>query len=154
LQKAGLGGINKMNDRLKKAYFTFLLPSILGFAAACLAKTYDFFEIGSVHFIQMAGPLIFILCIALAIAFPIFYRTLFAHKNRDLISVSDEKLLKFERTLINVVMMTPYLALVAYFFELPRFYTTSAILIGLYAVYYFYPSKTRIAFEKRIFRVK
>ena len=143
-----------MSRELKKAYLTLLLPSILGFTLAGGAKVYDFIEIGSDNLTQIAGPLIFILCIALAIAFPIFYRTLFAHKNRDLISVSDKKLLKFKRTLINVVMITPYLALLSYFFELPRFYTASAILIGLYAVYYFYPSKTRIAFEKRIFRVR
>ena len=143
-----------MNDKLKKAYLALLLPSILGFIMVGGAKAYDFIEIGSANFIQIAGPLIFILCIALAIAFPIFYRTLFAHKSRDLISVSEKELLKFERTLINVVMMTPYLALLSYCFELPRFYTASAILIGLYAVYYFYPSKTRIAFERRIFRVK
>ena len=143
-----------MSKELKKTYLILLLPSILGFTLAGGAKAYDLIEIGSPNFSQIAGPIIFILCIALAIAFPIFYRALFAHKNRDVISVSDEKLLKFERTLINVVMVTPYLALVAYFFELPRFYTTSAILIGLYAVYYFYPSKTRIAFERRIFRVK
>ena len=143
-----------MSKELKKAYLILLLPSILGFTLAGGAKAYDLIEIGSPNFSQIAGPIIFILCIALAIAFPIFYRALFAHQNRDVISVSDEKLLKFERTLINVVMVTPYLALVAYFFELPRFYTTSAILIGLYAVYYFYPSKTRIAFERRIFRVK
>ena len=143
-----------MTEELKKTYFIFLLPSILGFTLAGGAKAYDLIEIGSDNFIEIAGPIIFILCIALAIAFPIFYRTLFAHKNRDLLSVSDEKLLKFERTLINVVMITPYLALLTYFFELPRFYTASAMLIGLYAVYYFYPSKTRIAFERRIFRVK
>ena len=143
-----------MSKELKKTYLILLLPSILGFTLAGGAKAYDFIDIGSDNFIQIAGPFIFILCIALAVAFPIFYRALFAHKNRDVISVSDEKLLKFERTLINVVMITPYLALLAYFFELSRFYTTSAILIGLYAVYYFYPSKTRIAFERRIFRVK
>lgn len=143
-----------MTDELKKTYFTFLVPSVLGFAIASWAKAYDFIEIGSVKFIEIAGPCIFILCIVSAIAFPIFYRTLFAHKSRDLIHLSEKKLLKFERTLINVVMITPYLALIAYFFELPRFYTASSILIGLYAVYYFYPSKTRIAFEKRIFRVK
>ena len=141
-----------MSRELKKAYLTLLLPSILGFTLAGWAKAYDFIEIGSENFTQIAGPLIFILCIALAIAFPIFYRTLFAHKNRDLISVSDKKLLKFERTSINVVMITPYLALLSYFFEMPRFYTAGAILIGLYAVYYFYPSKSRIAFDKRIFR--
>ena len=143
-----------MTNALKKTCLTLLLPCILGFTLAGGAKVYGFIEIDSVQFIQSAGPFIFILCIALAIAFPIFYRALFAHKNRDVISVSDEKLLKFERTLINVVMITPYLALTAYLFELPRFYTASAILIGLYAMYYFYPSKTRIAFERRIFRAK
>ena len=143
-----------MTDELKKTYFIFLLPSIFGFILAGGAKAYNLIEIGSVNFIEIAGPLIFILSIVLAIAFPIFYRTLFAHKSRDLIHLSEKKLLKFERTLINVVMITPYLALIAYLFELPRFYTSSAILIGLYAVYYFYPSKMRIAFERRIFRVK
>ena len=143
-----------MSKELKKTYLILLLPSILGFTLAGGAKAYDLIEIGSPNFSQIAGPIIFILCIALAIAFPIFYRTLFAHKSRDLTCVSEKELLKFERTLINVVMITPYLALIAYFFEFPRFYTASAILIGLYAVYYFYPSKTRIAFERRIFRVK
>ena len=143
-----------MTDELKKTYFIFLLPSILGFILAGGSKAYGLIEIGPVKFTEIAGPLIFILGIVLAIAFPIFYRALFAHKSRDLINLSEKKLLRFERTLINVVMITPYLALIAYFFELPRFYTASAILIGLYAVYYFYPSATRIAFERRIFRVK
>jgi hypothetical protein len=141
-----------MSKELKKVYLILLLPSIFGFALACWAKTYDFIEINSIDFSEIAGPSIFILCIALAIAFPIFYRTLFAHKSRDLRSVSEKKLLNFERTLINVVMITPYLALIAYFLDLPRFYTTSAILMGLYAVYYFYPSKRRIAFDRKIFR--
>jgi hypothetical protein len=143
-----------MAKNLKRIYFTFLVPSIFGFAIASWAKTYDFIEIGSLKFTKIAGPLIFILGIVLAVAFPIFYRALFAHKSRDLINLPEKKLLKFERTLINVAMITPYLALIAYFFELPRFYTASAILVGLYAVYYFYPSKKRIGFERRIFRVK
>ena len=143
-----------MVKNLKRIYFSLLVPAILGFAIVSLAKAYDWIEIGSANFIEIAGPLIFILCIVLAIAFPIFYRALFAHRSRDLLNLPEKKLLGFERTLINVVMITPYLALAAYFFELPRFYTASAILIGLYAVYYFYPSKTRIGFERRIFRVK
>ena len=124
-----------MTKKLKKVYLTLLLPSIIGFALAGGAKAYDIIEIGSVNIVEIAGPFIFILCIALAIAFPILYRTLFAHKSRDLISVSEKELLNFERTLISVVMITPYLALVAYFLDVPRFYTTSAILMGLYAVY-------------------
>lgn len=154
LTKAWPARDKQMTDELKRTYFAFLVPAILGFILAGGAKVYGFNEIGSANFNQIAGPLIFILCIALTVAFPIFYRTLFAHKSRNLISVSDKKLLRFERTLIHVVMMTPYLALSAYFFELPRFYTASTILLGLYAVYYFYPSKVRVAFERRIFRVK
>jgi Ca2+/Na+ antiporter len=141
-----------MTAALKKAYLTLLLPSVFGFAFACWAKTLDLIEIHSIPFIEIAGASIFILCVALAIAFPIFYRTLFAHRNRDLISVSEKKLLHFERTLMCVAMMTPYLALIAYLLDLPRFYTASAFLIGLYAMYYFYPSKRRIAFDRKIFR--
>ena len=141
-----------MTAALKKNYFAILLPSILGFVLAGWAKMYDLIKIATGSSIPIIGPSIFILCIAFAIAFPIFYRTLFAHKNRDLISVSEKKLFNFERTLLNVVMVTPYLALIAYFLDLPRFYTGSAVLIGLYAVYYFYPSKRRIAFERKIFR--
>ena len=143
----------KMTDKLKRTYLILLLPSILGFTLAGGAKAYGLIEIGSFNFIEIAGPSIFILCIALAIAFPIFYRTLFAHKSRDLISVSEKELLKFERNLIYITLMTPYLALSAFFLELPRFYTTGTILMGIYAVYYFYPSKKRIAFDRRIFRV-
>ena len=80
-----------MAKELKKIYLTLLLPSIIGFTLAGGAKAYDIFEIGSVNFVEIAGPFIFILCIALAIAFPIFYRTLFAHKSRDLISVSEKE---------------------------------------------------------------
>jgi Ca2+/Na+ antiporter len=141
-----------MSKKLKKVYLSLLLPSIFGFTLAGGAKAYDIFEIGSGNFIEIVGPIIFIVCIAFAIAFPIFYRTLFAHNRRDLKCVSEKELLNFERTLIYVVMITPYLALIAYFLELPRFYTASAILMGLYAVYYFYPSKRRIALDRKIFR--
>ena len=143
-----------MSTNLKKTYLAFLLPSVFGFALAGWAKAYDLVALGSINVIETAGPIIFIFCVALAVAFPIFYRTLFAHKIRNLTRVSEKELLKFERTLIHVVMLTPYFALLAYFFELPRFYTAGAVLIGLYAVYYFYPSKTRIAFERRIFRAR
>jgi Ca2+/Na+ antiporter len=141
-----------MSKELKRTYFIFLLPIIIGFALAGGAKSYDIIKIGSLNFSELAGPLIFILCIALAIAFPIFYRSLFAHNHRCQKSVSEKELLKFERTLIVIVMITPYLALAAYLLELPRFYTASAILMGLYVVYYFYPSKTRIALDRKIFR--
>jgi len=141
-----------MADELKKNYFMFLVPSILGFGLACWAKACDVVAIRSADLIPIAGPLILVLCIVLAIGFPIFYRSLFAHQSRDLIKVSEIKLLQFEGTLIKVTMITPYLALAAFLLGLPRFYTAGALLMGLYAVYYFYPSKRRIALDRRIFR--
>jgi hypothetical protein len=141
-----------MADELKKTYYICLVPLLLGFILAGWVKAYGLVEIGSANLIAIAGPFIFVFCIALAIGFPIFYRTLFAHKSRDLINVSENELLKFERTLINVTMITPYLSLAAFILELPHFYTASATLMGLYVVYYFYPSKKRIAFDRRIFR--
>ncbi|CAB1058248.1 hypothetical protein D1BOALGB6SA_3004 [Olavius sp. associated proteobacterium Delta 1] len=54
--------------------------------------------------------------------------------------------------MIYVVMITPYFALAAYLLQMLRFYSSGAILMGLYAVYYFYPSQTRIAFDRRITR--
>ena len=141
-----------MTDELKKNYLILLVPSILGFALAYWAKAYDWIAISSADLIRIIGPLIFVLCVVLAIGFPIFYRSLFAHRNRELISVSEKNLLKFERTLIQVTMITPYLALAAFLMELPRFYTAGALLMGLYVAYYFYPSKRRIGFDRRLFR--
>ena len=65
-----------MTGELKKTYFFFLLPSVFGFILADWAKAYGLIEIGSANFIEIAGPLIFILCIVFAIAFPIFYLSL------------------------------------------------------------------------------
>jgi Ca2+/Na+ antiporter len=141
-----------MSNKLKKIYFILLVPSILSFVLTCWVKAYDVVAIDPALFPGIVGPLIFILCIALAIAFPIFYRSFFAYKHRDQLSVAEDELLKFERTLIHVVMVTPYLALFAFLIELPRFYTAGAVLMGIYAVYYFYPSGRRIAFDRRIFR--
>jgi hypothetical protein len=68
--------------------------------------------------------------------------------------VSEVEFIKFERRLMVISLVTPYLALVAYTLEFPKFYTTAAILMGLYAIYYFFPSKRRLALDRRIFRVR
>jgi hypothetical protein len=142
-----------MTDELRKIYIATLLPSILGFVFVYLIKASGFINIGPCNFLEILAPTIFILCVVFAVAGPIFYRTFFAHKKRMNRSVSENELIKFERNLIYIAMVTPYLALAAYIFELPQFYTAAAFLMGLYAIYYFYPSQRRLAFERRIFRV-
>jgi hypothetical protein len=146
-------GENKMKDELNRTYFTFLLPVLLGFIFIYAARAYNFIRIGPIHYAEILAPSIFILSIVLAIALPMFYRTIFAHKKREQKKVSEADFIKFERRLIYITMVTPYLALAAYALEFSRFYTTGAILMGLYAVYYFFPSKKRLALDRRIFRV-
>ena len=141
-----------MTDRLKKLYFTLLIPSFIGFIFGYAVKYlyHSMYIPGEV--MAFGAPLIFILSAIFALALPIFYRTLFAHRRSHLSRIVPAELLKFERNLIGMAMVTPYLAMVAYLIGLPRFYLAGTILLALYAVYYYYPSKKRITFEERIFR--
>lgn len=98
------------------------------------------------------APAIFILTAVFALAGPILYRSLFAHRQRHLVKVPQPVLYKFERNLTSMALVAPYLALVGYFLQLPRFHMAATLLMALYAVYYYYPSQKRIAFDGKIFR--
>ena len=143
-----------MVDELRKTYIVLLIPAIVGFIFFFIAKTFHLIHIGPVKFQEFLGPSLFIASVLFAIALPILFRTLFAHKVRHQKSVSEPDLLKFERNFLYIALLTPYVTLIAYFFELPRFYCAGTVLMALYAVYYYYPSERRITFEKRIFRVR
>ncbi|MBW2432427.1 MAG: hypothetical protein JRF36_02410 [Deltaproteobacteria bacterium] len=144
-----------MTAELKKTYFIILIPSVLGFILAYGAKAFDLLRIDrEVGHSNILGLAIFIVCVALAVALPLFSRSLFAHQKRDQKMASEAEFVKFEKRLITISLVTPYLALFAYVMEFPKFYTTGAILMGLYAIYYFFPSKRRLALDRRIFRVK
>jgi len=143
-----------MINELRRTYIVLLIPAIVGFIFLFVAKTYHLISFGPFKFKEFFGPALFIASVILAIALPILFRTLFAHKVRYQKSVSETDLLKFERIFLYVALLTPYVTLIAYFFELPRFYCAGTVLMALYAVYYYYPSERRITFEKRIFRVR
>lgn len=107
----------------------------------------------SAQLLAVIAPAIFILAAAFAIAGPILIRAHFAHRQRDLYNVSTTALHTFEKRLIVIPLVAPYLALAAYYLQLPRFHLAGALLMGLYAVYYYYPSARRIALDKNIYRV-
>jgi hypothetical protein len=139
---------------LRKTYFTLLVPVVIGLVLIYLAKTYKFLAPDQIAFLNIVAALTFILSVVSAIGLPVFIRSLFSHKMRDRTSVSREELIKFERTLIIISMVTPYLTLIGYLLEFPRFYFSGTVLTTLYALYYYYPSEKRIQFDKRIFRVR
>ena len=139
---------------LRKTYFSLLVPVVVGLVLIYLAKTYKFLVLDHIAFLNIVAFLTFFLAVVFAIGLPVFIRSLFAHKMRDRTNVSRVELIKLERTLIIISMVTPYLTLIGYLLEFPRFYFAGIVLTALYAIYYFYPSEKRIQSEKRIFRVQ
>jgi hypothetical protein len=141
-----------MPDRLKKIYFSFLAPAMVGFLAVYLFRQVHQ-PIGlPKQLIAGIAPAIFILAAVFAFAGPILYRSLFAHRQRRLVKVPQPVLYQFERNLTGMALVVPYLALVGYFLQLPRFHLAATLLMALYSVYYYYPSQKRIAFDGKIFR--
>lgn len=142
-----------MQKELKRLYAVLLTPAVLGFAGFFAADALGGPAAFRVAAPAAAGPVIFILSAISAVAAPILIRTLFAHRMQGRRQVTPAELLVFERTLIATALVTPYLSLAAGILALPRFYLTGSFLLALYAVYYYYPSKKRMGFDRRIFKV-
>jgi len=129
-----------MNNELTRTYFKILLPSIIGFIITGLLKVFEIIHFGPLRYIDFFAP--------------VFSRTIFANEMRNEKSVSLEDFVTFERRILYISLITPYLALIAFLFDFPKFHLAGSFLMAIYAAYYYYPSKRRIAFDKRIFRVK
>ena len=143
-----------MTHDLKRTYFTLLLPAVAGFIAVFALQHFQLVSFNIPQIPPILYPIIFIASVCFAVALPIFYRTVFANKRRHQTRTAEEDWLGFERNLLYIAMVTPYVALIAQVLRLPRFHLGGTIIMALYAVYYYYPSKRRIEFERRIFRVK
>jgi hypothetical protein len=143
-----------MGNDLRKTYFVLLVPAVIGLIFIYLAKELRLISITQTDTLKFFGPLIFIASVSFAIALPIFFRTLFAHKLRDKKEVLKEDWVTFERHLIYIALVTPYLIMPALLLEIPSFYFGGTVLMALYAAYYFYPSDKKMLFEQRIFRIK
>ena len=142
-----------MDRQLKKHYLFLLLPAAIGFALVCGAKVLGYYLVPEFQVHALVPALVFILAGVFAIALPIFYRSYFAHIHRHRIQVSAKELVRMELHTIALIMTAPYLALLAYGLNLPRFHLCGTILIALYGVYYFYPSKKRMDFQKKLYRI-
>ncbi len=143
-----------MSHDLKRTYFTLLLPAVLGFILIFVIRHFHPVKFNIPQIPSAIPPLIFIVSVCFAVALPIFYRTLFANKMRHQTHTAEGDWLKFERNLLYIAMITPYVGLIAQILQLPRFHLAGTIVMALYAVYYYYPSMRRIEFDRRVFRVK
>lgn len=143
-----------MSHVLKRTYFTLLLPAVAGFILILALQNSQLVRFSIPQIPSVLSFIIFIISVCFAVALPIFYRTVFANKRRHQTSTAEDDWLKFERNLLYIAMATPYVALIAQILRLPRFHLAGTIIMALYALYYYYPSKKRIDYEQRIFRVK
>ncbi len=143
-----------MQKQLLRTYLRILIPAVMGFITGFVNNR---FQITAV-FNERPGEVLVVsllnLSLVFAVGVPILIRTLFAHRQKEKKSVSTADFILFERNLIRTALVVPYLSLVAYLYGFPEFYLAGSFLAALYAVYYFFPSQRRIAFEKRIFRVQ
>ena len=142
-----------MENTLQKRFILMLTPALIGFGCVLLLRSLGFDPIDAA---SMTGwvPLLFILTVVSAAAAPIMLRTVFAYRMHRRRRTSEAEFLRFQRALLIVVMAPPYLALTVYALAAPAFYLGGALLAMLYALYYHYPSERRLAFDRRVFRVR
>lgn len=140
---------------LLKVYMALVGPAVALFAALYVVKKLELVDTAA---IRAAHPLlgmgIFFLGAMFGIALPLLLRTLFVYQHRTAQHIEEEELYGFERQLLLVALVAPYLAVLAAFFEIRTLYFTMTVLSAFYALYYFYPSEKRVNYEKRIFRVR
>ena len=143
-----------MTPGLKRTYFILLLPAVAGFILIFVIQYFHLVRFNIPQIPPVLSLIIFIVSVSFAVALPIFYRTVFANKKRHQTNTAEGDWLKFEQNLLYIAMATPYVTLIAQILQLPRFHMGGTIIMALYAVYYYYPSKRRIEFERRVFRVQ
>lgn len=143
-----------IRQNLKNTYFKLLIPVIAVLGVIYLIKLFGLLEATQIEFIRFISILFFILAAVSSLALPIFYRTLFVSRLKNKKTISLNEFLEFEKKIIIISMLTPYIIIIPLIFNFPGFYFGGIILFALYAAYYFYPSEKRVEFEKKLFRIK
>lgn len=143
-----------MQKTLQRYYAIALIPVVCFFTGFFLLKKLDLFifEVDAVP--PMIYQILFVLSAVSAFAAPLFIRSAFAHASRNRQSVSPDDFFVFQKRLLAASQITPYFAVAAMILGFPKFYSAAIILMALYSVYYYYPSRRRIEFDRKIFRVK
>ncbi len=141
-----------MHKTLQKHYMMLVLPGLGLFVILGLAAVLDLMPHGCLELPSGVYVALFVAAAVTAIAGPLFLRTLFAHSVRNQRQVDVGRFLAFQRRILWISLITVYLAFAAVLCEFPRFYAAAIVLMGLYAMYYYYPSQQRIDFDKN-FRV-
>nr|WP_320193326.1 hypothetical protein [uncultured Desulfobacter sp.] len=145
----------KLISSLKRLYWLLTGPAMAIFVCLFAARNFGSqVPDGTIRHLPEIWPAIFFTGAAVtAIAGPVMIRVLFAHKVRQNSRVPKALFLTFQRQLIIVSGITPYLALAAVWSGFSEFHAGGIILMALYAAYYYFPSEKRISHDIKMFRV-
>lgn len=144
---------NIESHKLKRTYVMLLLPPAAGILLITTLRSLLGFELPVPQLPAALSVAVFVVSVCTAMALPILWRTLFASRQRGRTHTPEADWLKFERGLLYIAMATPYLAMAAQILELQRLHLAGTLLMSFYAVYYYYPSRKRIDYDRRLFRV-
>lgn len=139
---------------LIKTYLKLLIPVIVLLFILYLSQILNVWGSTHIEAKRLISVLFFILAGVFSLALPIFYRALFVSKLKDRKIIPLQEFLDFEKKLIIISMISPYIIIIPIIFNFSSFYFAGIILFSLYSIYYYYPSEKRIDFEKKLFRIK
>lgn len=143
-----------MIKSLRKIYIVSLIPLLAAFIVLGLGRSLKP-ALFTGHIMPVFFTIIiFVLSAVTCLALPVLIRTIFANSVKEKKAVTEEEFSKFEKRLLYVAMITPWFSFTGYLCNFPKFYLASINLMAIYALYYYFPSKKRINFDKKIFRLK
>jgi len=141
-------------ELLKKIYIKMLIAAVFLLAIVYSGQLLNLLSKKQMDSVRTISIILFTLSVIFSIAAPIFLRAAFVNKVKDYKQVPFNEFITFEKQLLIVVLLAPFIVVLAVFFNAPSLYLSGILLFALYAVYYYYPSEKRIKFERKIFRVK
>jgi len=143
-----------MIHRLQKFYALLLVPAVAGFAFLLVNAQLELAVLPRVPEPAWLGLGLFIAAMVAGVSLPVWIRAVLAYQTGRQSCIEPRVMLCFQRRLIGTALAAPYLALLAYGLQVEGYFSAGTFLAALYAAYYFCPTRKRIDFDCRLFRVR
>jgi hypothetical protein len=143
-----------MTARLRKKYFILISPAVLLAVIVYLLQELNLWEGVSYSPSHYFPLIVFVLAISVGVAIPIFLRVYFFSQLKEKKFFTLDEFISYQEKIISVISITPYFAFIAALVNMEPFYFGGTVLAAIYAMYYHFPSDKKIAFDKKVFRVK
>ncbi|NOX16770.1 MAG: hypothetical protein GXO87_00605 [Chlorobi bacterium] len=142
---------NNIKKELLNLYLLKLLPALFLIGVLYLVKYFGYgfgIQVSKIAAIAVAS-----FAALFSVGLPVFYRTWFVNKVKNLKSVPTNDFIAFEKNTISIALVSPYLLFVSLFLDVDQIYIIIVAFLSIYSAYYFFPSANKIRFEKKLFRI-